>query len=153
MVLKTVGKLVLVLLLIVLAVYVQSLEQSNATGVKVLRVIDGDTVEVEADYLPPQLGKKLLIRIVGVDTPEKGFRAKCSRENLLSLKAKLFTEEKIKNAKSIDIKIKSWDKYGGRVLGDVIIDGQLLSALLINSKFAIPYNGEKKTHDWCKHKH
>ena len=151
MILKTVGKLVLILSLIVLAVYVQSLEQSNASGVKVLRVIDGDTVEVEADYLPPQLGKKLLIRIVGVDTPEKGFRAKCGRENILSLKAKSFTEEKIKNAKTIDIKIKSWDKYGGRVLGDVIIDGQLLSALLLNSKFAISYNGEKKTYDWCKY--
>ena len=150
---QKIGKLLLVILLLSLAVYLQSLEQSKASGIRVLRVIDGDTVEVEADYLPPQLGKKLLVRVLGVDTPEKGFRAHCSDENLLSLKAKLFTEQLIRNAKHVDVKIKSWDKYGGRVLGDVLIDGKSLSELLVQSKFAIPYNGEKKVYDWCKHKH
>jgi endonuclease YncB( thermonuclease family) len=148
-----IGKLLLLILLIGLAVYVQALEQSKASGIRVLRVIDGDTVEIEADYLPPELGKKLLVRILGVDTPEKGFRAHCKDENLLSLKAKLFTEQLIRNATQIELKMKSWDKYGGRVLGDIIIDGKSLSETLIKSKFAVPYNGEKKTYDWCNHKH
>lgn len=150
---QKIGKLFLILILICLAVYFQALEQGKASSVRVLRIIDGDTIEIEATYLPPELGKKLLVRVLGVDTPEKGFRAQCKDENLLSLKAKLFTEQLIRNANTIDVKIKSWDKYGGRVLGEVIIDGRSLSTLLIQSKFAIPYNGEKKTHDWCKHKH
>lgn len=147
-----VGKLLLAILLICLVVYIQSLEQSSAAGVRILRVIDGDTVEIEADYLPPELGKKLLVRIVGVDTPEKGFRAKCNQEDSLSLKAKLFTEQAVRNAKTIDLKIKSWDKYGGRILGEIIIDGKSLSDMLIKNRLAISYNGEQKTHDWCKYK-
>jgi endonuclease YncB( thermonuclease family) len=150
---KKIGNLLLIVLVIGLAIFIQTLEPSKASTVRVLRVIDGDTVEIEADYLPPELGKKLLVRILGVDTPEKGFRAHCKDENLLSLKAKLFTEQLIRNANTIELKMKSWDKYGGRVLGDIIIDGKSLSESLVKSKFAVPYNGEKKTYDWCKHKH
>ena len=47
---------------------------------KITRVIDGDTIEVAAPWLPDPLNKKLSIRIFGVDTPEKGFRAKCDSE-------------------------------------------------------------------------
>ena len=43
----------------------------------VLRVIDGDTVEIEAPYLPEPLAPKLSIRVYGVDTPEKGWRGQC----------------------------------------------------------------------------
>ena len=39
---------------------------------KVTRVLDGDTVEVQVDFLPKELGDRLLVRIWGVDTPEKG---------------------------------------------------------------------------------
>jgi endonuclease YncB( thermonuclease family) len=39
-------------------------------------------------------------------------------------------------------------KYGGRVLGDVIIDGEPLSKKLIASGYAIPYDGGTKK-SWC----
>jgi endonuclease YncB( thermonuclease family) len=117
---------------------------------KVLRVIDGDTVEIEATFLPKELGSKLHVRVLGVDTPEKGFLAKCPQENELSLKAKDFTHDKIASAKEVLIDIKKWDKYGGRVLGDIFIDGKSLTNLLIENNFGVPYYGKKKVKDWCK---
>ena len=42
-----------------------------------------------------------------------------------------------------------WDKYGGRVLGHVIIDGQSLSDMLIRAGLARPYHGEAKS-SWCE---
>ena len=46
------------------------------------------------------------------------------------------------------IELNSHDKYGGRVLGDVIVNGQRLSAMLIANGHARPYFGEKKS-SWC----
>jgi endonuclease YncB( thermonuclease family) len=40
------------------------------------------------------------------------------------------------------------DKYGGRVLGDVFLDGKRLSEMLIANGFARRYHGEKKS-SWC----
>lgn len=122
---------------------------ANPYDVKVTRIIDGDTVEIEAPYLPNELKKVLKVRILGVDTPEKGERAKCSKENMDSLKAKLFTEQEISNAKTIKLELKGWDKYGGRVLGDFILDDVRLSKKMIDAGYAVAYDGGKKTKDWC----
>ena len=38
----------------------------------VLRVINGDTLVISATNLPPPLRPELLLRICGIDTPERG---------------------------------------------------------------------------------
>lgn len=121
---------------------------ANPYDYRIIRVIDGDTVEFEAPFLPNPLKQKLSLRIDGIDTPEKGFRADCSEENMKSLNAKLFTEQEIMGALSVKILIRDWDKYGGRVLGDVILDGEKLSERLIKNGYAIPYDGGHKE-SWC----
>ena len=121
---------------------------SNPYDWKVTRVLDGDTVEFEAKFLPKELGDKLKIRVLGVDTPEKAPRAQCEKEAAGGQAATDFTKKTIANAKAIQIEIKEWDKFGGRVLGDVIIDGQKLSQLLISNNLARPYFGDKKS-SWC----
>ncbi len=85
-----------IFLLILYLVYLASNVKANPYDYQILRVIDGDTVEFEADFLPGALKQKLSLRVYGVDTPEKGPRAHCSDENLKSLNAKLFTEQEIK---------------------------------------------------------
>lgn len=115
----------------------------------VTRVIDGDTVEVSVDFLPEPLKPVLSIRILGVDTPEKGPRAKCHLEESLSLRAKLFTTQEISHGKKVQIFVKGWDKYGGRLLGDVIIDGKYLSKELIKNGYAKPYYGKGEKYLWC----
>ena len=136
----------------VIAVFLFSISAAsfaNPYDYKVTRVIDGDTVAFEANFLPAPLKPELSIRVLGVDTPEKGHRAECPQEAQAALKASAFTKNAIKNAKKVQILIEKHDKYGGRVLGDVIIDGKKLSELLIANGHARPYFGEKKE-SWCK---
>ena len=102
----------------------------------------------EAKFLPDPLKKELLIRVYGVDTPEKGFRAKCESENAKGLAATEFTKKLISNGKKIQIAIAEWDKFGGRVLGDVLIDGKSLRVQLIQNGYAKEYYGLAKE-SWC----
>lgn len=115
---------------------------------KIQRVIDGDTVEIAVGFLPDPLPPKLSIRVLGVDTPEKAPRAQCEAEAKKAAEASAFTKAKVALAQSVEIEIKSWDKYGGRVLGHVLLDGHSLSEMLIEAGLARPYKGEAKT-SWC----
>lgn len=121
---------------------------ANPYNWPITRIIDGDTVAFRADFLPAPLKPELSIRVLGVDTPEKGHRAGCEKEAKAALAASEFTKQVVKNSKVIQIEIKSHDKYGGRVLGDVILDGKRLSVLLVENGHARPYKGDKKQ-SWC----
>jgi micrococcal nuclease len=125
---------------------------ANPYPYKITRVIDGDTVAFQADFLPAPLKPELSIRVLGVDTPEKGHRAECPKEAAAAEKASQFTKDSlnaaIKAGQPILIEIQKHDKFGGRVLGDVIINGQKLSAMLIANGHARPYFGKKKS-SWC----
>lgn len=114
----------------------------------ITRIIDGDTVAFRADFLPDPLKKELSIRVYGVDTPEKGFRAKCETEGRMGAEATKFTFNLLKNATRTQVVIMEWDKYGGRVLGDILIDGKSLREMLIEKGYARPYFGEAKQ-SWC----
>jgi endonuclease YncB( thermonuclease family) len=121
---------------------------ANPYDWKVTRAVDGDTVEIQVTWLPTELGDKLKIRIFGVDTPEKGFRAKCESEAKRGEAATLFTKKMLADSKKIQVEIKEWDKFGGRVLGDVLVDGKSLRAELIKNGFAREYYGDAKQ-SWC----
>lgn len=114
---------------------------------KVTRAVDGDTVEIQVTWLPTELGDKLKVRIFGVDTPEKGARAKCPAEAEKGAAASEFTKKFIKGKKVL-VEIKEWDKFGGRVLGDVNVDGKSLRAELIKNGYAREYFGDAKK-SWC----
>jgi len=114
----------------------------------ITRVIDGDTVAFEAAWLPDPLKKELSIRVFGVDTPEKGHRAQCPKEDVMGKKATEFTKQAVVSAKKRQVVLMDWDKYGGRVLGDVILDGKSLRQGLIANGLAREYYGEAKT-SWC----
>ena len=114
----------------------------------ITRVIDGDTVAFQATFLPPPLKQELSIRVFGVDTPEKGHRAQCPSEDQRGQAASAFTKNAIAKAQKRQVAIADWDKYGGRVLGDIILDGQSLRMMLIQNGFAREYYGEAKT-SWC----
>ena len=122
---------------------------SNIYTIEITRVVDGDTVAFKAAYLPKPLKPELLLRVYGIDTPEKGSRAKCNIEQTLSLDATRFTTHAVESAKVTQMKLIEWDKYGGRVLGDLILDGKSLRNMLIDMKLAVPYFGEAKQ-SWCK---
>jgi len=137
-------------LFLLLTLFSSTLVKAELYSFKVLRVIDGDTVQIDASFLPKELGQTLSVRIHGVDTPEKGKRARCDYEDKLSQQAKLFVELELRNAKNVLVQLRTWDKYGGRVLGDIIIDGIPLSKKLIAQNYAVPYFGKGKKKDWCQ---
>jgi endonuclease YncB( thermonuclease family) len=118
---------------------------------KIIRVVDGDTLEIANEFLPKEL--KLFIRIRGIDTPEKSPKAKCIKENILAQKAFKFTKDFIETAQNNHKKIAftniKWDKFGGRILATVLVNGNDLSTQLLKNKLARSYNGEKKK-SWCE---
>lgn len=114
----------------------------------ITRIIDGDTVVIKASYLPKPLKPELAVRIFGVDTPEKGSRSGCIEEAERGHAATDFTIAAINNAKNKQVSLIMWDKYGGRVLGDIILDGKSLRSMLINNGFAREYFGDAKK-SWC----
>jgi endonuclease YncB( thermonuclease family) len=112
------------------------------------RVIDGDTVAFQANFLPEPLKKELSIRVFGVDTPEKGHRALCPSEASRGEAATTFTKAQINASTKRQVILMAWDKYGGRVLGDVLLDGKSLRQMLIQNGYAREYYGEAKQ-SWC----
>lgn len=137
------------IILTLIMVFFPILALANEYNWKITRVVDGDTVEFEAKFLPVELGDKMKLRIKGVDTPEKAPRAQCQQEAAKALLASAFTRDFIKSGKVVTITITNWDKYGGRVLGDVLVDGRSLKDSLILLGHAYAYNGGTKR-SWCK---
>ena len=111
---------------------------------------DGDTFY--SDTLDVGWGASLnkpKFRIMGIDTPEKGWRAKTDRERELSLQAKKFLEDLI--FKSDDVLVYSEDGRGkyGRWLVNVVCDGVDAGTALIEAGLARPYDGgTKSTEPW-----
>lgn len=126
----------------------QKMPQGHTYDATLLRVVDGDTVVMSAKFLPKPLKPELAVRVYGVDTPEKGFRAKCPSEDLMGKKASEFTKHMVANSKKQQVTLYDWDKYGGRVLGDIWLDGVSLRSELIKNGFAREYFGDKKQ-SWC----
>ena len=133
---------------LLLLVSVSVFAQEKTYNFPITRIIDGDTIAFKADFLPDPLKKELSLRVYGVDTPEKGHRAKCVQEDTKGKDATNYTKTMLAKSKNVKLVIKEWDKYGGRVLGDVIIDGVSLRYLLISNGYAREYFGDKKQ-SWC----
>lgn len=81
----------------------------------VVKVIDGDTIEVK------HLGKKLRVRLWGVDTPEW--------QQPFSHNAREFTRHHIQG-RQVELQPKAWDKYG-RLVAMVAVGGRSLNEDLL----------------------
>jgi len=141
-----------VFLALAIAIIVPAQAQKMPKGVtydaQVLRVSDGDTIVISAPFLPQPLKPELAVRIFGVDTPEKGHRAQCPSEDQRAQLASKFTTQLIQQGGKIQVTIYGWDKFGGRVLGDIIVNGQSVRMGLIQNGLAREYYGEAKQ-SWC----
>ena len=143
-------KLFLLLLVVPVLVLAQGKQKAGVTyDAQITRVIDGDTVAFHAPFLPDPLKKELSIRVFGVDTPEKGHRAQCPSEAQRGEAASTFTKNAVKSTKKHQVILYSWDKFGGRVLGDIVLDGVSLRSELIRNGFAREYYGDAKQ-SWCQ---
>ena len=140
------------ILLSLLIVPAFALAQKTPPGVtydaQIVRVNDGDTVVIAAPFLPAPLKPELAVRVFGVDTPEKGHRAQCPSEDARGKAATEFTKNAVKNTKKHQVTLYAWDKFGGRVLGDITVNGQSVRSGLIQNGLAREYYGDAKQ-SWC----
>ena len=141
-------KLLLALFFVPLLAMAQKTPNGVTYDAKILRVNDGDTVVISAPFLPAPLKPELAVRIYGVDTPEKGFRAQCPSEDQRGQAATAFTKKAVESTQKHQVVIYGWDKFGGRILGDMILNGVSLRSELIKNGFAREYYGEAKQ-SWC----
>jgi endonuclease YncB( thermonuclease family) len=88
------------------------------------------------------------VRIYGVDTPEKGHRAACPAEAAAAERASAWTQALVASSARHQVILYKWDKFGGRVIGDIVVDGQSVRRGLIANGHAREYYGEAKT-SWC----
>ena len=116
---------------------------------EILRVIDGDTVDVDIDLGFGVWMRKERVRIHGIDTPESRTRDK--EEKIYGLAAKEIVKSYLK-AGSDQLLQTEKDKTGkfGRILGkflvyDGVTDSQMhLGDILIREHHAVPYFGQSK---------
>lgn len=145
-------KFLLALLVIPTLAFAQAKAPKQPQGVtydaQIIRVSDGDTIVISAPFLPAPLKPELAVRIYGVDTPEKGWRAQCPAEAQRGEAASVFTKNAVAASGKRQVILYGWDKFGGRVLGDIILNGQSLRQGLIANGFAREYYGDAKQ-SWC----
>lgn len=117
--------------------------QNQFTLARIEEVYDGDTVKIIV--LLSDMPVRFSLRILGIDTPEiKHGEGRLPQEHLAAVKVRdhirsLFQDNIAK------VRIHDWDKYGGRVLGDLFLPtGESVSDILISGGWARPYHGEKK---------
>ena len=145
-------KLLLLLLVVPTLAFAQVKAPKEPKGVmydaQIIRVSDGDTIVIAAPFLPAPLKPELAVRIYGVDTPEKGHRAQCPQEDQRAQMASAWTTQLIKSSPKHQVILYKWDKFGGRVIGDIVVNGQSVRHGLIANGLAREYYGEAKQ-SWC----
>lgn len=114
---------------------------------KVVRIVDGDTVDVDIDLGFGVWLKDERVRIMGIDTPES--RTSDAVEKLFGLAAKHRLEELIGETAILRTEIdrNGEDAKGkfGRILGDFIADdGRKVTDILIAEGHCVAYRGENK---------
>ena len=98
---------------------------------KILRVVDGDTVDVDIDLGFGMWMHKERVRMMGIDTPESRTRDKVEKK--FGLASKQFVKDMMpvgsKQVLKTQIDRSGEDKKGkfGRILGDFLIDGKKLT--------------------------
>jgi micrococcal nuclease len=118
----------------------------NQYEVKVLKIVDGDTVDVDIDLGFGITLRDERVRIMGIDTPESrtsdkvekvfGLASKDRLKELLGKDAILITTE---NKHGEDMKGKF-----GRVLGDFKVGDKRATEILIEEGHAVKYHGQNK---------
>ena len=120
----------------------------------VLRVVDGDTVDVDIDLGFGIWMKRERVRMMGIDTPESRTRDKV--EKVFGLAAKERLRELLPVGSTTVLKTEI-DKKGedakgkfGRILGDFKVErwenqpAERATDILIEEGYGVPYHGQSK---------
>jgi micrococcal nuclease len=122
--------------------------------VKVLRVVDGDTVDVDIELGFGVVLANERVRIMGVDTPES--RTSDDVEKLFGLASKNRLKDLLGEVAILKTQISKdgEDMKGkfGRILGDFVApDGRMITEIMIEEGHCVPYFGGSKEDTQAAH--
>jgi endonuclease YncB( thermonuclease family) len=125
------------------------LAESNTSylNVQYINNYDGDSITFDIPNTPAIVGKDMVIRLRGIDTPELK-KSKCKQEGKRALLAKNRVHSLLKDAKVINLHRTGRGKYF-RIIADIEFDGHDLATTLLKEELAVPYFGGTRDHDWC----
>ena len=115
---------------------------------ELIRVIDGDTVRLSIEVWP-DLFVETSIRVDGIDTPEKGGRAKCESERRAAEVTTQYTVDFMALSEQIVVSEVKHGKFAGRMLGRISVDGVDLGQVLVAAGLAREYQGGARA-TWCE---
>lgn len=121
---------------------------------KVIRIVDGDTIDIEID-LGFDLTKKERVRLGGIDTPEK--RTKNLEEKAMGLEATEYLTALLDGAPQLTVTTEKDGKFG-RMIGTLYLspdmlpnsinpNGSSINQAMIDDGFAWKYDGGTKHKD------
>ena len=131
----------------------------NEYDITIVKVVDGDTVDVDIDLGFNIVLRDERVRIIGIDTPES--RTSDSIEKLFGLAAKKFVQEMLpKGSKQTLVTEKAGDdakgKFG-RILGKFrVYDGKkdrwcYMGDIMVDIGHAVRYHGQNKEDVQAEH--
>lgn len=112
-------------------------------------VYDGDTIyaNIVAPGCPTVFCYNIGVRIKGLDTPE--INGECEHEKALAERAKDLVKKIVPEGTLIVLTDVGRDKYF-RINANVsTLEGINIAQELLKEGLAVPYDGQKKTHNWC----
>lgn len=121
--------------------------------VTVVKVVDGDTIDVDIDLGFGMVYKKQRVRMLGIDTPESRTRDKV--EKLFGKASKKHLKKLLEECESVSLVSHDKGKFG-RILGELIVENMIategvstnaagnVNQMMIDNHHAVPYLGQSK---------
>jgi len=107
----------------------------------IIKIVDGDTVDVDIDLGFDVWVRRQRIRLFGVDTPECRTRNKAEKAH--GMLAKKYVQKALIVGRTYALTTKEKGKFG-RFLGEFKTGKGAITKLLIKEKLAVAYTGQNK---------
>ena len=120
----------------------------------IVKIVDGDTVDVDIDLGFGVVLKDERVRVMGIDTPESRTRDKVEKKFGLAAKARLKELLGKTTVLKTQINRNGEDMKGkfGRILGDFSTeDGRMITDIMVEEGHAVAYFGGSKEEITAKH--
>jgi endonuclease YncB( thermonuclease family) len=112
---------------------------------ELVRVVDGDTVDVRARIWLGQT-VETRVRLAGIDAPER--RGRCAAEREMAERAADLLARSL-SAGAIALRDVEYGSFAGRVVARIEAAGTNPSETLLAAGLARPYSGRGPRPDWC----
>jgi micrococcal nuclease len=114
----------------------------------IIRVVDGDTLDIDIDLGFGIIMTGQRVRVAGIDTPESRTRDLVEKQFGLASKKRC---EELLPVGSKQVLLSQLDRSGdvargkfGRILGDFQIGDTTFTEIMLTEGYAVPYNGGSK---------